>query len=60
VLKDIRGIEPDRRIGERLSPAEKTIKNCASGPLAKLLAKPGTRRRSQAAAQVARMRAEKY
>jgi DNA-binding NarL/FixJ family response regulator len=45
----------DRRIGERPRLAEKTIRNCVSGPLAKL----GMRRRVQAAAQVTRMGAEK-
>ena len=45
----------NRQIGEELGLAEKTIKNYVSGLLAKL----GMRRRSQAAAYVARMQAEK-
>ncbi|WP_225824315.1 response regulator [Streptomyces naphthomycinicus] len=45
----------NRQIGERLHLAEKTIKNYVSGLLAKL----GMQRRSQAAAYVARMQAEK-
>ncbi|MEU1401680.1 response regulator transcription factor [Streptomyces sp. NPDC005728] len=46
----------NRQIDERLHLAEKTIKNYVSGPLAEL----GMRRRSQAAAHVARIQAEKY
>ncbi|WP_407551516.1 response regulator transcription factor [Streptomyces sp. Pv4-95] len=45
----------NRAIGERLHLAEKTIKNYVSGLLAKL----GMERRSQAAAYVARMQAER-
>ncbi|MGW3203855.1 response regulator [Streptomyces sp. NPDC001135] len=45
----------NRQIGERLHLAEKTIKNYVSGLLSKL----GMQRRSQAAAYVARMQAEK-
>ncbi|MFI0810748.1 response regulator [Streptomyces echinatus] len=45
----------NRQIGERLHLAEKTIKNYVSGLLAKL----GMQRRSQAAAYVARIQAEK-
>ena len=45
----------NRAIGERLHLAEKTIKNYVSGLLAKL----GMERRSQAAAWVARRRAER-
>ncbi|MER5178687.1 response regulator transcription factor [Streptomyces sp. NPDC002896] len=45
----------NRAIGERLHLAEKTIKNYVSGLLSKL----GMERRSQAAAFVARMQAEK-
>ncbi|MEU5365767.1 response regulator transcription factor [Streptomyces sp. NPDC005925] len=45
----------NRVIGERLGLAEKTIKNYVSGLLAKL----GMQRRSQAAAYVARLQAEK-
>ena len=45
----------NRQIGERLHLAEKTIKNYASGLLSKL----GMERRSQAAAYVARMQAER-
>ncbi|MFD7609968.1 response regulator [Streptomyces sp. NPDC059828] len=46
----------NRAIGERLHLAEKTIKNYVSGLLAKL----GMERRSQAAAYVARMQAERH
>ncbi|MET9382041.1 response regulator transcription factor [Streptomyces sp. NPDC002928] len=45
----------NRQIGERLHLAEKTIKNYVSGLLSKL----GMQRRSQAAAYVARIQAEK-
>ncbi|MCW5249929.1 MULTISPECIES: response regulator [unclassified Streptomyces] len=45
----------NRAIGERLHLAEKTVKNYVSGLLAKL----GMQRRSQAAAFVARLRAER-
>ncbi|MFL4905681.1 response regulator [Streptomyces sp. MMS24-I2-30] len=45
----------NRQIGERLHLAEKTIKNYVSSLLAKL----GMRRRSQAAAYVARMQAQR-
>ncbi|MFB7758576.1 response regulator transcription factor, partial [Streptomyces sp. NPDC056121] len=45
----------NRVIGERLHLAEKTIKNYVSGLLSKL----GMERRSQAAAYVARLQAEK-
>ncbi|WP_237773274.1 response regulator transcription factor, partial [Streptomyces luteocolor] len=45
----------NRVIGERLHLAEKTIKNYVSSLLSKL----GMERRSQAAAYVARMQAEK-
>ncbi|GHE04022.1 DNA-binding response regulator [Streptomyces alanosinicus] len=45
----------NRQIGERLHLAEKTIKNYVSSLLSKL----GMQRRSQAAAYVARMQAEK-
>lgn len=45
----------NRAIGERLHLAEKTIKNYVSSLLSKL----GMERRSQAAAYVARMQAEK-
>lgn len=45
----------NRQIGERLYLAEKTVKNYVSGLLSKL----GMQRRSQAAAFVARMQAEK-
>ncbi|MFF7330422.1 response regulator [Streptomyces sp. NPDC008150] len=45
----------NRAIGERMHLAEKTIKNYVSGLLAKL----GMQRRSQAAAYVARMQAER-
>ncbi|GAA3887077.1 response regulator transcription factor [Streptomyces lacrimifluminis] len=45
----------NREIGEQLHLAEKTIKNYVSGLLSKL----GMQRRSQAAAYVARMRAER-
>lgn len=46
----------NRQIGERLHLAEKTIKNYVSSLLSKL----GMQRRSQAAAYVARMQAEKH
>ncbi|MDI9887723.1 response regulator transcription factor [Streptomyces sp. HNM0645] len=46
----------NRAIGERLHLAEKTIKNYVSGLLSKL----GMERRSQAAAYVARLRAERH
>ncbi|MEU6351218.1 response regulator transcription factor [Streptomyces sp. NPDC047072] len=46
----------NRQIGERLHLAEKTIKNYVSGLLSKL----GMQRRSQAAAYVARLQAEKH
>ncbi|MFJ9540155.1 response regulator [Streptomyces sp. NPDC101225] len=46
----------NRQIGEQLHLAEKTIKNYVSGLLSKL----GMQRRSQAAAYVARMQAEKH
>jgi two-component system, NarL family, response regulator DevR len=46
----------NRAIGERLHLAEKTIKNYVSGLLSKL----GMERRSQAAAYVARLQAEKF
>ncbi|MFD5427224.1 response regulator [Streptomyces sp. NPDC127084] len=46
----------NRAIGQRLHLAEKTIKNYVSGLLAKL----GMERRSQAAAYVARMQAERH
>ncbi|MCZ7459140.1 response regulator [Streptomyces sp. WMMC940] len=46
----------NRAIGERLHLAEKTIKNYVSGLLAKL----GMERRSQAAAYVARLQAERH
>ncbi|MHC3470188.1 response regulator [Streptomyces sp. 7R007] len=46
----------NRQIGEQLHLAEKTIKNYVSGLLSKL----GMQRRSQAAAFVARMHAEKH
>ena len=46
----------NRAIGERLHLAEKTIKNYVS----ELLSKMGMQRRSQAAAYVARMQAERH
>ena len=46
----------NRAIGERLHLAEKTIKNYVSSLLSKL----GMERRSQAAAYVARMQAERH
>ena len=55
ILKFIGQGLTNRQIGEQMHLAEKTIKNYVSGLLAKL----GMERRTQAAAYVARLEAEK-